>query len=276
MKNLDLLLQGWNWNPVVLLFLAVATVVYALSVGLHGRPWCFAGALLLAALVLLSPLDLLASGVLFSAHMAQHIVLLLFVPALVLLSLPAKVASRAATSGRLEAGSLIRTRERRPFPARLSIVGWLLGVGSMWFWHVPQLCDAAAGSGGVHAIQTISLLVMGAAFWWPILAPQKSDRLMPGLGIVYLFTACLACTALGILLSLTTIQACPIFRQPSTAPAIWANLRSELTATRDQQIGGLLMWLPMCLVYLGAIVLELTRWFGEPAAPVVATSHETS
>lgn len=276
MTLLSYLSHGWNWNPLVLLSLAAAAGLYAWQIGRAGRPAYFAAALLLVAIALLSPLNLLATGVLFSAHMAQHIVLLLLVPALVLLSLPSTAGSCVAalhqTSGprALFATSCALLRPPKRFGAA---AGWLLGVGSMWFWHVPQLCDAAAADAPVHALQTLSLLGMGAVFWWPIISPRHADRLPPGQGIIYLFTACLACTALGILLTLTTVEVCPIFRAPSTAPAMWTNLRQELTAHRDQQIGGLLMWLPMCLVYVAAIVLELARWLGD-SAPTLHAAKE--
>lgn len=147
----------------------------------------------------------------------------------------------------------------------------------MWFWHVPQLCNAAAGNPTVHTLQTVSLLGVGAAFWWPILAPDRAARLDPGFGVLYLFSACLACTGLGILLTLTPVEVCPIFAAPSSAPAMWVALRERLTATRDQQIGGLLMWMPMCLVYVAAIVMELARWLGEPReeAAIVPLRTET-
>ena len=291
--------HGWNANPVVIGSLVIAGIVYARFVGRRGRPGCFIGALALVALAFLSPLNLLATGVLFSAHMAQHIILLLLAPALVLLSLESRGAAAnrgELEGGRIEVGELdvgnwhrttAQTHKlptsnsptppslashKRPMPQRdpkyasqLPIFTWLLGVGSMWFWHVPQFCNAAAANPAVHTAQTVSLLGMGAAFWWPILSPRPGDRLMPGLGIAYLFSACLACTGLGILLTLTNVDVCPIFRQPSAAPAMWTALRDELTPQRDQQIGGLLMWMPMCLVYVAAIVLELARWLGQPA-----------
>ncbi len=275
MTNLDLVRHGWNWSPVVLVSLAAAAAAYAGRFGRRGQPGCFIAALALVALALLSPLNLLASGVLFSAHMAQHIILLLLVPALGLLSLPPKFApaGRAAV-GQMPRNAAERSRQDGIPPGRwAAFFGWGLGVGSMWFWHVPLLCDAAASHAPVHAVQTLSLLGMGTAFWWPILSPRVADRLIPGYGIIYLFTACLACTALGILLTLTTIQVCPIFSAPTAAPAMWANLRDQLTPRRDQQIGGLLMWLPMCLVYVAAIVLELARWLGEPT-PVPGTAKE--
>lgn len=270
MKLADYLLRGWDWNPLVIGALLAAAVAYVRLVGARGQPWLFASALGLVAIAFLSPLNLLATGVLFSAHMAQHIILLLLVPALVLMSVPAPgVAGRIAPCAHEQAHG----RPSRSFFKGYAIITWSLGVGSMWFWHVPQLCNAAASNAGIHTLQTVSLLGLGAAFWWPILAPNPEHRLGPGVGIGYLFTACLACTGLGILLTLTTVDVCPIFRAPSAAPAMWVALRDQLSAHRDQQIGGLLMWMPMCLVYVAAIVLELARWLGEPAPNLSTSPH---
>lgn len=238
------LLGPWSFDPLVLLACAAAAVAYALLFRSRGRWPYFVGAIALLLVTLLSPLNTLATGVLFSAHMTQHILLLLIVPALLLLSLPADLPLKGWT--RLSA----------------SIGGWVAGVGSMWFWHTPQLCDAAAQSASFHAVQTISLLTMGTLFWLPILAPRPVDRVSPMFGVGYLFSACLACTALGILLTLTPIEVCSAFRAPENAPGMFARVRQVVGAQRDRQIGGLLMWLPMCLVYLTGIMWEFSRWMG--------------
>jgi cytochrome c oxidase assembly factor CtaG len=298
------LLGAWDWNrPVVLLACATAGVAYAAGCGRRGRWGFFVAAIALVLATLLSPLNTLATGVLFSAHMAQHLALLLIAPALVVLSLPEEFrgpASRMETRrpqsnlmgyfrggpsrrggggesnplgyfakgwrvlGWMQRGEV--RRRRAGGGAWRAVAGWGAGVGAMWFWHAPGLCDAAAQSAGMHAVQTVSLLAMGTAFWWPILGPQRAARLPPMFGIGYLATACFACTALGILLTLTPINVCPIFQAPVSGPAVWARLREAVGAERDRQIGGLMMWLPMCVVYLSAILWELGRWFGVSGA----------
>ncbi|HVW20228.1 MAG TPA: cytochrome c oxidase assembly protein [Opitutaceae bacterium] len=249
MTTARLLLTGWSWNPMAAL-VAAAAGAYLLAFRGRGRPVLFLAGCALAALALVSPLALLASRYLFSAHMAQHLILLLVAPVLLVLGLPAGCRLPAAARGLLRAP-----------------VAWTAGVGSMWFWHVPALCDAAAASAGVHAVQSASLLLLGAAFWWPIAAPDPRDRIGPLGGIGYLFSACLACTALGIIITLTPAEVCPIFRSPADPVGILALARRRwaLGPERDRQLGGLLMWVPMCLVYLSAIFVELARWYGEAA-----------
>lgn len=258
--NSRLLLEGWTFSPPVILASAAVAAGWWLAFRRRARWGFFLAALALVLVTLLSPLNALADGVLFSAHMTQHILLLLVAPALLLFSLPRQF------------------RLRLPGRSALPLFGWAAGVGSMWFWHVPQFCNAAATSPGVHAFQTISLLAMGTLFWWPILAPAEPNRLLPGLGVAYLFTACLACTALGILLTLTPVEVCPVFRTPLAVGSNWAWLRDQITADRDRQVGGLLMWVPMCSVYVAAIMLELGRWLGAPGQPRARASlpHETA
>ncbi|MGA7273999.1 MAG: cytochrome c oxidase assembly protein, partial [Candidatus Udaeobacter sp.] len=79
---------AWTWNSIVLTLSAVAFVGYFLAFGQRGRPLYFAVALVVFLLAFISPFSALANGYLFSAHMVQHILLVLIVPALFLLSLP--------------------------------------------------------------------------------------------------------------------------------------------------------------------------------------------
>ncbi len=222
--------------------------------------------LLLAALVFLltlaSPLDQLAEGYLFSAHMLQHLLLLLVVPALLVLALP---------------NAPSRSRPGPPVLAR-TLLGWVAGVGAMWLWHVPALCDAAAISQGVRAFQTLSLIVLGGLFWWPIIGPGSAHRLAPLVGVGYLFTACTACTLLGILITFAPVSVCPVYLQPVDHLDLLPLLRDRwgLTATVDQQIGGLLMWVPACFIYLSAILGLLWRWYNHDAvtAPEQASAGQ--
>jgi cytochrome c oxidase assembly factor CtaG len=131
----------------------------------------------------------------------------------------------------------------------------------MWLWHAPALCNAATTLKAVSVIQTTSLLLMGSVFWWQVLAPRDADRLSPLAGIAYLFTACTACSVLGIILTFAPVSICPVYDQPVDRLGILGAIRQwGLTSERDQQVGGLLMWVPMCLIYLTAILAQLVRW----------------
>jgi cytochrome c oxidase assembly factor CtaG len=249
MTTYQFLTAAWRWNYLPLIFCALALAGYFLAFRRRGRPAYLGVALVVFLVALISPLSALADGYLFSAHMVQHILLVLVVPALLLLSLPRSVSLPRSL-----------TVFTHPF------IGWLAGVGAMWLWHAPALCNAATTSRAVSAIQTSSLLLMGSVFWWQVLAPRDAERLSPAAGIAYLFTACTACSVLGIILTFAPVSICPVYQQPIDRLGILGTIRGDwgLTSDRDQQIGGLLMWVPMCLIYLAAILAQLARWHSGP------------
>ena len=153
------------------------------------------------------------------------------------------------------------------------LVGWFAGVGAMWLWHARPLCNAAVSSHFVGALQVCSLVLLGAIFWRQILAPREDERISPPAAILYLFSACVACSVLGILITFSPVSVCPIYAQPPVDQLGILNLIQSswgITPDKDQQIGGLLMWVPMCLVYLSAIIAQLARWFAQPVASMPA------
>ena len=252
MTTQQFLTSAWKWNTAVLLLSGVAVVAYVCAFGLNRRILYLIAGLSVFVLTLLSPLNALADGYLFSAHMLQHILLLLIVPALLLMSLPRWVSLGWSS---------------RPFSN--PFVGWIAGVSAMWLWHARPLCEAAVSSQFVAALQISSLLLLGAIFWWQVLAPREDERLSPPGAVLYLFSACVACSVLGILITFAPVSVCPIYAQPRAdnlgiAKLIQANW--GFTPEKDQQVGGLLMWVPMCFVYLSAIVAQLARWFAHPVA----------
>ena len=257
MTTQQFLTSAWTWNPAASVGSAAALVAYLWFFGVDRRILYLLAGLSVFVLTLASPLNALAAGYLFSAHMLQHIVLLLIVPALVLMSLP-----RSVSLG------------RRSWLITTPFIGWLAGVGAMWLWHARPLCNAAVSSQLVSALQISSLLVLGTIFWRQILAPREEERLSPPGAVLYLFSACVACSILGILITFSPVSVCPIYAQPPADRLGILNMIQSnwgITPDKDQQIGGLLMWVPMCLVYLSAIVAQLARWFAHPVASAPAT-----
>jgi putative membrane protein len=251
MTTEQFVISAWNWNPVALLASAAALIAYLYVFGIHRRIAYLIVGIGVFLLTLTSPINALADGYLFSAHMLQHILLLLIVPAFLLMSLPRSVPL-----------------EVRPRFLAHPLVGWCGGVGAMWVWHARTLCDAAVSSRPVYVLQTVSLLVLGAFFWRQVIAPREEERLSPPAAVLYLFGACTACSILGILITFSPVSVCPIYTKPLVDRFnILHTIRNGwgFTPEKDQQVGGLLMWVPMCLVYLGAIFAQIARWFAEPA-----------
>jgi putative membrane protein len=258
MTTQQFLTSAWTWNIATFVASSVTLVAYLWLFGINRRILYLLAGLGVFLLTLSSPLNALATGYLFSAHILQHILLLLIVPALVLMSLP-----RCVTLG------------PRSWIIGNPLVGWMAGVGAMWLWHARPLCNAAVSSQVVNVLQISSLLLLGTIFWRQILAPREEERLSPAGAVLYLFSACVACSILGILITFSPVSVCPIYAQPPTDRLGILNLVQSnwgITPNKDQQIGGLLMWVPMCLVYLGAIIAQLARWFGHPVASAPVTN----
>jgi cytochrome c oxidase assembly factor CtaG len=257
MTTQQFLTSAWAWNVTALALSGVALIAYVLVFGLNRRILYLLTGIGVFVLTLVSPLNSLAAGYLFSAHMLQHIVLLLVVPALLLMSLPRWVSLGP-----------------RPWVLSNPVVGWLGAVGAMWLWHARPLCNAAVSSQFVAGLQIASLLVLGTIFWRQVFAPREKERLSPPAAVLYLFSACVACGILGILITFSPVSVCPIYAQPRADHLNILNLIQSnwgFTPDKDQQVGGLLMWVPMCLVYLSALVAQLARWFAHPVAstPVI-------
>jgi len=257
MTNFHVLTELWNERSPVWGIILLATFAYTSAVqarGASGRQIaCFVLAAITLALALASPLAAIASGYSFSAHMMQHLLLLLIVPLLAILAWP---SSNIPATGEV-------------FPASnrdVITMSWLAGVGAMWFWHVPALCNAAMQHSAVFAVQATSLVAAGAAFWWPVFRPQLRRRMPPHLAGAYLFSGCLGCTLLGIYITFSPISVCPLYSSGGSSPELMRLVHQQwgLSHRVDQEVGGLLMWVPACMVYLGAILARFSGWYQVP------------
>jgi cytochrome c oxidase assembly factor CtaG len=222
------------------------------------RALSFVAAALLFFLALSSPIGVLARGYLFSAHMLQHLLLTLVIPPLVLLGLPPDLDEHPAASA-----------------PRPTLLPWVAGVGAMWIWHAKPLCNAAATHGSIQVVQTASLIAMGLAFWRPVLGPRRAERMTPLKAVPYLFSACVACTILGVIVTLSPVEVCTAYMHPVDELGVLPLLRQGwgLDCKADQELGGLLMWVPTCFVYAGAILATLGKYFGEEARPAAADAR---
>lgn len=253
------LTSHWHWSSLA--WLGAVVLLIAMVRLFHPTPGLrlvpLAIALITFLLAFVSPIGVLAEGYLFSAHIVQHLALLLVVPMCLLLSVsPRHFAEKDSMPIRGPASWLGNP-----------VIGWSCGLGAMWFWHVPSLCSAATTHWTVGLVRDTSLLLAGLAFWWPIFAPRNRCRLAPPAAIVYLFSACLGCTLLGIYLTFTTVSVCPAFANPVDRLGLLTNLYDVgMTSSVDQQLGGLLMWIPPCSLYVGVILSVLGRWYSTPDA----------
>ena len=258
--NIKVFLESaWTFEPWVIVFALALLGLYALMPGKKRgvKMLFFTGGVALMVLAIVSPLDYLGRNYLFSAHMIQHILLLLIVPLMLVAGMTEEAANRAL--GTPVAGAILKFLGN-PVPA------WLLGVGSMWVWHMPSLHETVLKNEGLYIAQQISFVLVGMIFWWPVFSPVERVRLSPLPATLYLASACLGCSILGMLITLAGAGLYPSYINPVDSAGILPYLRNDLCITPgvDQQIGGLTMWVPGCLIYLTASMVTIARWYSAP------------
>jgi cytochrome c oxidase assembly factor CtaG len=250
------ILTAWDWEPSILIgcsglaigYAALARFRFQRIAGLY-----YAG-LAVMFLALVSPLDTLADNYLFSMHMFQHLLLSEVVPPLLLLGIPLRWWRLALSRQPLAAAERVL---RRPS------VAWLCGIAALWVWHWPRLFEATLNDEGLHAFQHLCFMVTGTIFWYPVVTPVPGHRIGTFPAVSYLFTACTFSSLLGIVITFCSYQIYPFYLSPADELGILPQLRGLLTAHEDQQLGGLLMWFPCCLIYASAILITLGSWYGQ-------------
>jgi cytochrome c oxidase assembly factor CtaG len=210
---------------------------------------------------LMSPLHRLG-GALFSAHMAQHELLMAVAAPLLVLGRPlVPFVWALSMSWRRTAGSWVAVAPVRGAwdLLTLPLVAWTLHAAAIWLWHAPPLFEATLRSELIHTLQHLSFLGSGLLFWWALLRGRQG-RLGGPAAVLYLFTTSLHTTVLGALLTFSSRLWYPLYGS-STAP--WG-----LTPLEDQQLAGLIMWVPANLAYLIAALVIVSTWLKEPSPRV--------
>ena len=217
----QVLSSTWNMEPWVLISALALLVGYGIATGfkLTKLSALYITGVALFVLALVSPLDYLGRTYLFSAHMIQHILLLLVVPLLLLLGTPKSLAEKALALEPI--GSIMRVLGH-------PVIAWFFGVGAMWVWHMPSLHDTVLATDSLYIAQQISFVFIGMIFWWPVFAPVESRRLSPLISTLYLSSACLGCTILGMLITFAGAGLYAAYLNPADAIGILPLLRGEL------------------------------------------------
>lgn len=255
----DLLLHGWEIHPTVVAGCAGLLLWYFFT-GTQSmrRSMCFIAGVLVLCLSLVSPLDPLGDTYLFSAHMVQHLLLILIVPPLLLLGLSLQRVSVWLLNPQV--------RQAASFLGN-PVVAWCSNIGMMLAWHLPALYNAANASVAIHVTEHLCFLVTGCMFWWPVVTPMESERMHPGRAMLYLFGAAAVSTALGILITFLPVGHYEPYLNPPDELGALHLIRDQwgISAAEDQKLAGLLMWVPGCTIYFLAMLVELGRWFSQPA-----------
>jgi putative membrane protein len=248
---------SWTFDAGVILPLLLTSFLYARgarrSRGVSiSQAVCFWSGWFVLFVSLVSPLHSLGEA-LFSAHMAQHELLMLGAAPLLVLSRPLvpllwglPVSWRRGIGQWAKAGLIQRLWHgmSRPFAA------WWIHAAALWVWHAPGLFQATLSSEPVHAAQHVSFLASALLFWWSLFYAR--GRAGYGLGVLYIFTTAVHTSILGALLTFAPRVWYPAY---SGRGAAWG-----LTALEDQQIGGLIMWVPAGVVYVAAGLALFAAW----------------
>lgn len=251
------IIYHWHFGASGILLIFILIYLYHLISGFkhNDKTPLFWIAMLFFVIAEFSPLHYLGMHFYFSAHMISHVIMLLICGPLLVMSLRPKQSS-------------IMYRPILKFSALLnkySFLGWISGVGIMWLWHIPAVFDASfthmnSGFSIMPFLHGGSMLLAGMLFSWPLFGPEVKMHIHPLAGIVYLFTACISCSLLGLLITFAPLSTYHHYLGSQQMNMGNAN-PWNLTAESDQQAAGLIMWVPCCFVYLSGCIYLLQRWF---------------
>jgi cytochrome c oxidase assembly factor CtaG len=249
----------WSFDPFGAIPLALSGVLYTAGVarlwaragiGESVKPWqasCFAAGWLSLLAALVTPLHELGEH-LFTAHMIEHEVLMAVAAPLLAVSRPIGAFLHALPK-------TWRHGLSRAAGARWISVPWgwltrpldatILHGMAIWVWHTPALFDSTVTSETMHRLQHISFLVTALFFWWAVFRRGWRDY---GSGAIHVAATMVHTSILGALIALSPRLLYVL--QTKDAPAF------GLTSLEDQQLGGLIMWVPAGAIY-GAIALAL-------------------
>jgi putative membrane protein len=267
-------LRWWTWEPWVVALLAITTALYAVGLARlwrsagagHGiTRWqaaSYCGAVAALVIALISPVDALG-GILFSAHMVQHELLMLVAAPLLVLGRPfvAFVWAVPALAALGRNAPLTKAWRILSSPWAATLLHGL----ALWTWHLPSLYQATLQSDAVHAAQHASFLLTAALFWWALLH-GRLGRIGYGIAVVYVFITTIHSGALGALLTFSPNLWYPIYG-PTTA-------RWGLDAIEDQQLAGLIMWIPAGVILVVLGVAMFLGWLQEAERRVAFTRSE--
>ncbi len=211
------------------------------------QTWFWLGWALLV-IALSPPVDPMGDA-LFSVHMIQHELMMLGAAPLLVASRPsANLVRGMPRAGALALGAFLRNTGGARWLDWLGapLNAWLIHAVGLWVWHIPALFNAGLRSELVHTLQHTSFMLIALVFWFALLKPRQNA---PAANVLYLFTTALHASMLGALL---TFSSRAWYAPYQTSAPLWG-----FSALEDQQLGGLIMWMPAGTVFLVAALLSL-------------------
>jgi len=192
------------------------------------------------------PLHDLSDYYLFSAHMVQHLLLSLAVPPLLLFGTPGWMLRPFLAYPRLGAVARWVTRPTRCFIIFNVVIA---------AWHLPPLYNTAMAYHPIHIVQHLTFMVASVLMWWPFLSPlPELPRLAYPGQMLYCFLMVIPMSIVSIYIAMADHVLYPAY---AVAPRLWG-----LTPMSDQQIGGLIMWIPGGLLFYVVMTFVFFKWAG--------------
>src|SRR6266516_3210590 len=267
--GLDFWLTQWNWEPSIFLGTALITGLYLYAITALRKKYfpaehvnraqisAFLVGIFIMFLALVSPLDELGDSYLFSAHMVQHLCLTILGPPLLLLGTPEWMVKPA-----LRNKVIFKVAKVLTYP----VVAFVLYNADFWLWHAPPLYNATLENQTIHILEHLTFIVFGLLYWWPIFSPSKDlPRLPFGGQILYLFLSGMPSVLLGAGLTFSP----PLYAPYIAAPRVWG-----ISAATDQQLGGLIMWVPVSILYIIIMSVLFIHWMQQQEAKQLAQEAE--
>jgi len=221
------------------------------------RVAAFAAGWLTLVMALLSPLDALGAD-LFWVHMVQHELLMIVAAPLLMIGRPlGPYAWALPERWRYPAVLLIRDLGVPVAVRALTrpLAAWIVGLVALWVWHIPALFEAALTSEGIHTLQHLTFFLSALLFWWSLVRIRRGEKSY-AIAVLSVITTGLHTSLLGALL---TFAGSIWYRAYADRALTWG-----LTPLEDQQLGGLIMWIPGGLVYLIAVLALMAQWLQMP------------
>lgn len=258
--------SAWTFDPLVWTGLGAAVLLYGVGLGRiwrragigRGTPFMragsFAGGMLCLFLALVWPLDALGED-LFAAHMAQHMLLIAAAAPLLILGDPLppflRALSQSWRNGMMRwsrIGWWRATWKRIGTPMAAALIHGI----AVWAWHAPPAFEAALLEPWIHRAEHASFLFTALLFWWALARSGRHPALGYGAGFFAVFAMALHSGLLGALITFAPAVLYPTY-EGRTEP--WG-----LTPLADQQLAGLIMWVPGGIVYLIAGLALVAAW----------------
>ena len=266
---------AWNWDPVVWLVVIVPAIAYLELWRRAGRRdsaarwWLryFLAGTVALAVALLSPIDAMGAS-LASAHMVQHLLLATVAAPLLVLGvrwrvlvagLPPAVRRRTFPWRTTTAGRVGRAVLAHPVAASLPF------VAALWVWHAEGPYEAALANPYVHGFEHACFLATALLSWAALLVPPRRRTAAPGMAVLVLFGLATVSGLLGVLL---TFAPTPWYPTYADTTEVWG-----LTPLEDQQLAGVIMWVPGGGAYLVAALVLVGLWLRGPSARTAATKE---